>query len=77
MGITKDDFNRLLKLVGLNKKAFAEKTGLAYSTVANWGGKDKPVPPWVPSWLENYRKAATLESVKGVICPDDDAKEGG
>jgi hypothetical protein len=62
-------FNKLLGSAGLNKKEFAELTGLHYGSVANWGGKDKPVPSWVASWIEYYIKAKTLDSVRGVICP--------
>ena len=71
----KKGFNAWLKIAGLTKKEFAQKTGLAYSTVANWGSKDKPVPPWVVSWILNYRKAKTLDSVKDVICNTSDTKE--
>ena len=68
MEITKTDFNGLLKRAGLSKKEFAELTGYAYSTVANWGTEDKPIPSWVKSWLDNHIKARTLDSVKDVLC---------
>lgn len=61
-------FNEMLKRAGLNKRKFAELTGLSYGSVTNWGGKDKPVPSWVPSWIDNYIKARVLESVESVIC---------
>ena len=61
-------FNKILKDAGLNKKSFSELTGLHYGSIANWGGKGKPVPPWVQSWIDNYSKARVLESVEDVIC---------
>jgi hypothetical protein len=66
--MTKTEFNRFLKQAGLSKKEFAKLTGYAYSTVANWGTEDKPIPSWVKSWIENHIKAKTLDSVKEVLC---------
>lgn len=74
MAMNKQTFNVWLKIAGLTKKEFAQKTGLGYSTVANWGSKDKPVPPWVMSWLINYKKAQTLDNVKDVICKAPDTQ---
>jgi len=75
MPMSKSAFNAMLKRAGLSKKEFAAKTGLAYSTVANWGtGEDRPVPSWVMSWLLNYRKARTLDGVKDVICSEESPK---
>lgn len=51
-----EEFLELLKTTYLNKKDFAEKTNLAYSTVGNWSNNDT-VPEWVRSWIENYNKA--------------------
>ena len=61
-------FNKLLESAGLSKKRFAALARLSYGSVANWGGRDKSVPPWVRSWIDNYRKARVLESVEDVIC---------
>ena len=72
--MTKTEFNGLLKRAGLTKKEFAEKVRLSYSAVTGWGsGKDRPIPSWVASWLENFIKAKTLDSVKDVICDETDA----
>ena len=52
----------LLKSAELSKKALAEKTNLAYSTVNNWGSSQN-IPRWVESWLENYIKARCFEKI--------------
>ena len=52
----------LLKSAELSKKALAEKTNLAYSTVNNWGSSQN-IPHWVESWLENYIKARYFERI--------------
>ena len=52
----------LLKSAELSKKALAEKTNLAYSTVNNWGSSQN-IPHWVESWLENYIKARCFEKI--------------
>lgn len=52
----------------LNKKSFSALTGLAYSTVANWSTTNN-VPYWVSSWLENYIKAKTLDTVVEAVKP--------
>jgi transcriptional regulator with XRE-family HTH domain len=56
----------LLKSAELSKKALAEKTNLAYSTVNNWGSSQN-IPHWVESWLENYIKARYFERIVEAI----------
>ena len=56
----------LLKSAELSKKALAEKTNLAYSTVNNWGSSQN-IPHWVESWLENYIKARYVERIVEAI----------
>jgi len=63
-----DEFVEKLKEVGLNKKDFAVKTGLAYSTVANWSVTQN-IPKWVHSWLENYIKAKNFDEVINAVKP--------
>lgn len=60
-------FNKLLKNSGLNKKEFSELTGLHYGSVANWGGKDKPVPSWVESWLNMYIENKECKALKQLL----------
>ena len=49
----KEELKQLLKQANLTKKELAGITGLAASTVNNWGSGQN-VPHWVKSWLENY-----------------------
>jgi len=67
-------FNNLLRSAGLNKKVFSELTGLHYGSVANWGGRDKPMPPWVESWLtlyiDNQECKALKKLLKDTVCKE-------
>lgn len=55
-------FEDRLKELCLNKKEFAELSGLPYQTVMNWSNTKK-TPVWVSSWLENYRKAHKFDII--------------
>jgi len=50
----KEEFTRILKEENLSKKEFANLANVAYNTINNWNDENRPVPPWVKSWLENY-----------------------
>ncbi len=67
MNEDKKQFNRLLHDAGLNKKRFAELTGVAYGTITNWGSEDKPIPSWVASWLALYMEAKACRELKALI----------
>jgi len=62
--MTKDDFTQKLKDIQLSKKDFAFNANISYNTVNNWNNDNKPIPPWVKSWLENFTKAKTYENIK-------------
>ncbi|MDX4069850.1 MULTISPECIES: hypothetical protein [Arcobacteraceae] len=70
--MTKIEFTKKLKNVGLNKSKFAKLSGENYYTVLGWGRtykkekKEKKVlkvPIWIDSWLENYEKAQKYENI--------------
>ena len=66
-------FKDTLKAQGLTIKEFANICGINPKTISiTWKAKDE-VPQWVDSWLKNYIKAQTLESVKDVLCDASDA----
>lgn len=65
----KDEFTEILKSIELSKKDFAEKANISYNTVNNWNDTNKPVPPWVQSWLENYIKAKDMDKVVEAVKP--------
>jgi len=65
--LTREALNRKLSESGLTKREFAELLGLSYATVNNWGSPGKGIPFWVASWLDNYRKAATLERIRAMM----------
>ena len=69
-----NEFKRLLKDAGLTKKRLSEMLQISHHTVNGWG-TTKEIPYWVESWLKNYIKAKTLDSVKDVICNTSDTKE--
>ncbi len=65
----KDEFTEILKSIELSKKDFAEKANISYNTVNNWNDTNKPVPPWVQSWIENYIKAKDMDKVVEAVKP--------
>lgn len=65
----KEELTKILEGVSLSKKEFAEKCNISYNTVNNWNDETKPVPGWVSSWLENYIKAKTLDTVVEAVKP--------
>ncbi len=74
--MTNDEFKQLLKKAGLTKKKLADIFGISPVTVNGWGHKEKPFPYWLESWLHNYIKAKTLDSVKDVICDESSSPIG-
>ena len=66
--MNKQDFTNLLKQADLNRKEFAAKFDVEYSTILNWGNVGKPFPYWVESWLENYIKAKHFDNAKKIFC---------
>lgn len=63
----KKEFDERIKTLGLSRQDFCNITGLAYSSVSNWNDKDKPIPTWVNSWLENYQKGKELDFLLELI----------
>lgn len=61
----REEFEKKLKECDLNKKKFANKTGIAYQTIINWGSTK--VPSWVESWLQNYIKSKFYEEIKDKV----------
>ena len=70
--MTKIEFTKKLKNVGLDKNKFAKLSGENYCTVLGWGRiyknnkKEKKVlkvPIWIDSWIENYEKAQKYENI--------------
>jgi len=65
--VNKAEFTKILKDINLSKKEFATLSNISYNTVNNWNDDNRPVPPWVKSWLENYIKAKSYEDVKDKV----------
>lgn len=63
----KADFTQLLKDINLSKKDFANLSNISYNTVNNWNDENRPVPPWVKSWLENYIEKKKHEKLKEAL----------
>ena len=62
-----NEFKELMKIADINKKDFAELLGTSYNCVNNWGTNGREYPYWVKSWLENYIKAKSYDSIKDKI----------
>ena len=65
--MTKKEFDNTLKQMALTRQEFCRLTGLAYSTVANWNDERLPIPSGVGSWIENYEKAKSSESMRDQV----------
>jgi DNA-binding transcriptional regulator YiaG len=65
--VLKAELTQILKDINLSKKEFANLSNISYNTVNNWNDENKPVPPWVQSWLENYIEAKKFENIKETI----------
>lgn len=63
----KAELTQVLKDIDLSKKEFANLSNISYNTVNNWNDDNRPVPPWVKSWLENYIKAKSYSDVKDKV----------
>lgn len=63
----KEELTKLLEEIKLSKKEFARLCNISYNTVNNWTDETRPVPPWVPSWLENYIDKKRFDTIKQVI----------
>lgn len=63
----KAELTRLLKDINLSKKEFANLSNISYNTVNNWNDENRPVPPWVKSWVGNYIEAKKFDKIKEVF----------
>jgi len=63
----KEDFTKTLKDINLSKKEFANLSNISYNTVNNWNDENRPVPPWVKSWLQNYIDKKKFDNIKNII----------
>jgi hypothetical protein len=67
--MNKEVFDNILKDINKTRKDFAELTGIKYTTVTKWNDTDRPIPPWVESWLKNYIKAKDMDKVVEAVKP--------
>ena len=65
--MNKLEFTEFLKNLNLSKREFAELSNISYNTVNNWNDENRPIPPWVESWLDNYSKAKIYEDLKSKV----------
>lgn len=63
----RQQFNELLETAELSKEEFANKVGLQYRSVNNWGTGAQKVPHWVESWLELYIENNQCRKIKAMI----------
>lgn len=67
----KEELTRILEEIKLSKKEFASLCSISYNTVNNWNDENRPVPPWVSSWLENYIDKKRFDTIKALIKESD------
>ena len=63
------EFDNILQDNDLTRKDFANLSGIQYTTVGKWNDKDRPIPAWVESWLQNYIKAKDIDKIAQTIKP--------
>lgn len=61
-----EQFDKILADLGMTKREFAAMVGMNERAVTNWSTAEQ-VARWVPSWLENYKKAKTIDDLKEFI----------
>ena len=62
--MTKADFDKRLKELGINRQAFCELCGLSYATIASWKDDSRAVPSWVEPFLLYYEKAKKYDDLQ-------------
>jgi hypothetical protein len=67
--MTKKEFDSKLKDLNIDRKTFSELTETSYTTVTNWNDDNKPIPKWVTSWLNHYKKSILLDEIAKNITP--------
>ena len=67
--MTKEEFNKKLKIAKLSKKELSAILETSHQSINNWGSNDREIPYWVSSWLDNYIKAKTLDTVVEAVKP--------
>lgn len=65
----KKEFDDKLKDLNIDRKTFSELTETSYTTVTNWNDETKPIPKWVNSWIEHYKKSLILDNIAKDISP--------
>jgi len=59
--------NKMLQEAQITKEALAEKVGLQYRSVNNWGTGSQKIPHWVETWLELYIENQQCKKLKEAI----------
>jgi len=65
--MTNEDFEKILKELGLTKKEFSRQVDVSYGGVVNWGRATQTIPNWVESWLTLYKEKKKFENLKKSI----------
>lgn len=65
--MTKADFDKKLKSLGLSRQEFCNISGLSYATVASWKDESRAVPSWVEPLLFYYDKARKYDDFQAMI----------
>lgn len=63
--MTKEEFKRRLGEVNMTKKEFASRVDMNSNSITNWNIIG--IPPWVYSWLVNYKEKKELDKVKEIL----------
>ena len=63
----KKEFDNILKNNDLTRKEFANLSGTQYTTVGKWNDKDRKIPAWVKSWLQNYIDKKRFDNIKHIF----------
>jgi len=55
------EFKQILKDNKLSLKEFSRLSEVPYNTCTQWGRDNRPLAPWVKSWIDLYLKINQLE----------------
>ncbi|MCE3038774.1 hypothetical protein [Helicobacter anatolicus] len=61
--MTRLDFDKKIKTLGLSRKSFAKIAGVSYTGISTNWKENKNLPPWVEPFLHYYEKSKALDDL--------------
>lgn len=65
--MTRLEFDKKIKELGLSRKDFAEIANVSYTGISTNWKDDKEIPSWVEPFLYHYEKGLKLDELLAII----------